>query len=485
VEISRRNLLTASGSLGAAFVLDRRAKAASVSVHDGKTLGAKLKGPLYIRGDSAYEAARLGKGMTPVQNRFPALIVEAVTPEDIVRTIAFARSRGLDLSVRSGGHDVLAASTTPTGVMLDLGRMNAVALDTVTGIAHVGAGTRAGKLVAAGAKSGWIPVVGTHPNVGIGGLTLGGGMGWFAGSFGATVDHLLSAQVVTADGRILNANKDENSDIFWALRGGGGNFGVVTAFTFQMQRVPQMLAGSIAYQVEPTEFLRFYRDYLANTPDALELSLAFSTSSKGMAYIAACWLGDEAEGRAALRPLLNYASPTMNTIKPQSYMEFALGGQSGLEEAVLAGARLNWKGGVYGGLSDEVISAVAKVAAQTEVKDCYVTLCHYMHGALSSVAADSTPFVRPPGNICYAIAASWNDAASEAEVEQKTGWVDRAAGVLEPIKSDMSYINYLSTPNQVAVQKAYGKNFARLQQIKRKYDPFNIFHNNRNISPVS
>ncbi|QEH78683.1 FAD-binding oxidoreductase [Sphingomonas sp. C8-2] len=435
-----------------------------------EALRARLRGRLLVPADAGYAAARRGEGTTPVGDRSPMLIVQPEGPDDVARTLDFVRTQGVDVAVRCGGHDLLGVSTPARGVLIDLSRMNDVVLDPVAGVARVGGGARAGALTAAGAPHGLAPALGMNPNVGVGGLTLGGGMGWLAGTHGATVDNLLAVDVVTADGRSLKASADENEDLFWALRGGGGNFGVATAFTYRMRPVPQVLAGDIGYRTDPARFLRFLRDFLATSPDELELGVLFSLGSNPFAITRLCWSGDAAAGAAALRPLRTFASPMLDTVRPQSYAGFA-NGAAHFDNMFL-------RGGEFAGLGDEVIDALAAIIERGGPKDCLVGVLHYMHGALCRVPADATPFIRTPGHILYNIVAPWQGAGLQRD---RMDWALAASEALRGVNSKGIYINYLSYEGEAHVRDSFGPHHARLRAIKRRYDPENLFHHNRNI----
>jgi FAD/FMN-containing dehydrogenase len=435
-------------------------------------LRGKLRGRLYTPADSFYNLARRGLGTTPVDDRFPALVVLPEGPDDIARTLDFARAQHLEISVRSGGHDVFGASTTATGVVIDLSRMNAVSFDPATGIARAGAGARSGELIVVGAAHGRAPVLGMHPHIGLGGVTLGGGIGWLCGAYGAAVDHLFAVDVVTADGRMVRANAQENADLFWALRGGGGNFGVVTAFTYQMQPVTQVLAGAVSYKADPSKFLRFLREFLAGSPDALDIGTAISMESSPTASTMVCWSGDPAEGEKVLRPLRTFAPAMVDTIKLQNYVNFANNfPDNGLD-------KLFWRGGEVDGLNDSVIDAIAGIIDRKELKNCSIGVLHYMHGALCRAPAGSTPFIREQGHILYNMAAFWG---GEVHPQEKMEWVRATAETLKAVNSKQTYLNYLSYEGEQPVRNTFGPHYARLQEVKRKYDPDNVFHNNRNI----
>lgn len=436
-----------------------------------------LRGSVYLATDQGYDEKRVGRGSTFVSDRFPSMMIVPENTDDIVRSLDYLQRHKIAFSVRSGGCDVLGASTLPQGAVIDLSRLNRIRLDSTTGIARVGAGVRAGALVTEGAPSGWVPIVGQNPNVGLGGLMLGGGMGWLCGRYGASVDHLLSAEVVTADGQVVVASAEENSDLFWALRGGGGNFGVVTELTLQMQPLRDVVGCVMSYPVEPRAFLRFYRDYLAASPDELELGAAFSVGPNPNVVVRACWTGDPAESDAILRPLRDFAAPTEYSVKHQSYAQFSP------VSPVVEGTRLFWRGGEVAGLDDEVIETLASVITRTDMGQSFIGLAHYMHGALCRQPSGETPFIRKSGHICYTVGTMWDDRDDPQEIDKKRAWALASRDSLKTINCSAVYINYLSSEDEADVMAAYGEHYSRLRAIKQRYDPDNIFRNNRNIRP--
>ena len=471
MSISRRGLLAAGAPIAAALVCGSGQLAANALPRQSvASLRSKLRGQLFAPADNAYDQARRGLGTTPVEDRFPAVVVQPDNPDDIARTLDFARAHHLDISIRSGGHDLLGASTTATGVLIDLCRMNDVSLDATTGIVRVGAGTRAGELTSVGAAHDLAPMLGMNPNVGVGGLTLGGGMGWLSGSHGATVDSLLAIELVTAHGRVIRADAQENTDLYWALRGGGGNFGIATTFTYKMQPVSRVLAGDIGYKADPSKLLRFLNEFLADSPDELDLGVLFSLGASPAAIIRLCWSGNPQDGEKALRPLRAFAPAIIDNIKLQNYVGFA-NGSPHFDNMFL-------RGGEFDGLNDKVIEEFAGIIEKGGPKDCLVGVLHYIHGALCRAPADSTPFIREQGHILYNIVAPWQGAA---RAQDKVDWALSTADALKAVNSKHIYVNYLSYEGGGYVQDSFGRYYSRLQAIKRKHDPENIFHNNRNI----
>ncbi|WP_197277086.1 FAD-binding oxidoreductase [Sphingomonas profundi] len=466
----RRDVLAGAGAMAASVATGMRVEARTPDRRAIAALRGRLSGALFLPGDAAYPTVRQGKGTTPVEDRRPAVIVQPDSPADVARALEFARTQQLGVAVRSGGHDLLGASTPDGGVLIDLARLDRLALDPAARTLHAGGGARAGALTAAGAPYGLVPTLGMNPNVGIGGLTLGGGVGWLSGTCGATVDNLLSVDLVTADGRLLRADADEHPDLFWALRGGGGNFGVATGFTYRLHSVPQVLAGDIGFRADPAALLRFLRDYLARSPDALEIGVLFTLGKTPMAIVRLCWSGELAAGEKALAPLRAFAPAVIDTVKAQGFAAFA-GAAPRFDTMFL-------RGGEFAGLSEPVIETFAGIVAAGGPQDCMIGVLHYIHGALCRAPAEATPFLRAEGNILYNIVAPWQGREA---VPDKMAWAISASEALRPVNAARIYPNYLSYDGEDYVRAAFGPHYDRLRAVKRRYDPANVFRNNRNI----
>jgi len=254
----------------------------------------------------------------PTSDKHPQMIVRCLAPEDVIQAVSFARDKALEVAVRSGGHDLLGASVCD-GLVIDLSPMKKMRIDRERGTARVEAGIRAGELNAATQQGGLAAALGCNPAVGVAGLTLGGGLGWFLGKYGAACDHLIGADLVTAEGKMLRASATENADLLWALRGGGGNFGIVTAPDYQLHRVNQVLGGALAFRVEIGRFLRFYRDFMQTAPDELAVEINIFLAEQPTMVAISCWSGEPMEGRRVLRSLRSFGPPTADTIDTVSY----------------------------------------------------------------------------------------------------------------------------------------------------------------------
>jgi FAD/FMN-containing dehydrogenase len=468
MQTGRRNLMAGL----AASALAGRARATAPL--DG--LRSRLKGRLILPGDAVYDSARRGASFSPAEDRRPAAIVQCADASDVARAIDFARSASLAIAVKAGGHDVLGECVNDGGVVIDLGPMTGIDIDAANRTAVVQAGVRSGAFTAAAKPHGLAPVLGCNPAVGVAGLTLGGGLGWFLGTHGAACDNLIGADLVTADGRRLRLSERENPDLFWGVRGGGGNFGVVTSLRYRLQPITTVLAGVLGFRGDPAPFLRFYRDFMAAAPDALAVELSISAGRAPTILAICCWSGSLEEGQRILAPLRSFDKPTLERIGPMAYGDFA--GRAGGGGAA---GNLFWRGGSLDRLNDAAIGRLAEIA-QAGPPNLSIGLGHYMHGQICAVPSGATPLVRRPGQLSYFIGTGWDaPAQAPASIEAVTS----AMATLRPVSAQATYVNYLSSDAEDAVRAAYGEaNYARLQRLKTRYDPGNLFHFNRNIRPT-
>jgi FAD/FMN-containing dehydrogenase len=426
------------------------------------------------------------------------MIVRCLEPQDVIRSISFAHDKALDVAVRSGGHDLLGASVCD-GIVIDLSRMKEISFARERGTVHVSAGVRAGELNASTQRSGLAAVLGCSPGVGVAGLTLGGGLGWFLGKHGTAADNLLGANLITADGRMLRVTATKHRELFWALKGGGGNFGIVTGLDLQLFPVNQVVGGVVAYRTEIGQFLRFYRDFMKIAPDALTVELNILLTKKPLIAALVCWSGDPADRKRVLDALETFGPPITNNIDVVSYLHlgerFGLIGQLLKQESqpapsptvqtqpprsAINPAYNYWRGGSLEELTNEAIDQIQS-CADSAPGHSSIGLGHYMHGQACKSGAHDTPLTRRIGQITYFFSASWIDAAmAEAPME----WVNQSNAAMRPLSSKGTYINYLSSDNEHDVKASYEQSYDRLARIKRQYDPSNFFHRNRNIRPA-
>jgi len=411
------------------------------------------------------------------------MISRPASSDDVVKAVRYAREKQTDVAVRSGGHDLLGASVCD-GMVIDLSQMKKIEIDRDAGTVRVEAGVRASDLNRATQAVGMAVPLGCHPAVGIAGLTLGGGLGWLLGKYGATCDNLAGIDVVTADGSILHASTTENSDLFWAVRGGGGNFGIATAFEYRLHAVDQVMGGVIAYRADLAQFLRFYSAFMKEAPPELTVELNILLNAGPTIIVMVCWSGDATEGARVLRPLRSFGPPAKDLVNSVAYLHLM---DSFPQLGSLLGPPpprdrkgppdIYWRGGSLLALTNAAADQLAAIAADAPPGSS-MGIGHYMHGQVCRVAANASPLPRVDGQYTYFINGSWYE---ERQAEASMAWVDRSWKAMRPHSSEGAYINYLSTDDPSAVQASYGKNYARLVQLKRKFDPTNFFHHNRNI----
>ena len=504
MKVSRRKLLK-SAVLSLAGVLFRDSQRPWValgppqkqSVIDRRVLrkfSQRFKGQVILPGDSDYELARGVASFNPSTDKHPRIIARCANSSDVAQSIHFARDHSLEVAVRAGGFDVLGASVCEGGMVIDLSRMKAISIDSQQRISRVQAGVRSAELNSLAETHGLAAALGCHPGVGVAGLTLGGGLGWLAGKHGASCDNLTGADVITAEGRMIRATGTENSDLFWAIRGGGGNFGVVTSLDFELHPVDKVFGGVAAHRGDIAAFLRFYREFMKTAPDELTVELSIRVLGKPTILATACWSGDLAEGERVLQPLREFGMLVADAINvvPYAHLIDRPGpdfgrrlfgsGASPPPSAGEANGRVYdyWRGGSLQELSNEATETIA-AAARNAPPGWSIGMGHYIHGLVSRATPVSSSLPRNAGQFTYFFDANWRDPQF---TDSAMSWVDGSLAAIRSYSSAGTYVNYLSTNNEAAVRASYGKCYERLAALKRKYDPNNFFHLNRNVRPA-
>ena len=479
---SRREFLKRTATAGAAFALSTAwGRSDIAATHDldpavVKKFGATLKGRLVLPGDPPYDAVRHIAYWNAQTAKHPAMIARCANAEDVRRSVEFARQHDLLVAVRSGGHSTLGWGLCNGGLVIDVSQMKQVTIDPVRLTIRAEPGLMVKEVSASAGKYGLAPVLGACDTVGISGLTLGGGLVDLSGRFGASCDNLLSAEVVIADGSRVVASATQNPDLFWAIRGGGGNFGVATSLEHRLHRVPELLHGRITYRFsDARSVLNSFRDFMAGAPDELEADVILGGLRDRVVIVNVSYSGNLAKGERVIRPLRTIAKPVSDRIHRSAYAEISPEDED--EQPGFAFGKYCY----IERLSDAAMEAtLAQFANQSDVS-CGMGLYHYMHGAICRVAGDATAFeLRAPGALHVAIASSWHDAKmADASME----WVNSAWGALNTFSGGRIYANYLSVEGEDAVKAAYGKNYPKLVDIKSKYDPTNFFKLNPNIRP--
>jgi hypothetical protein len=444
-----------------------------------QALQARLLGDVILPGDEQYDSAR----RTQILNydRYPALIVRAADASDVIRAVEFAQARDLPLAVRSGGHSVPGYSTVDGGIVVDLSRMKAISVDAERRTVWAQPGVTSGELFAATQPHGLVLTTGDTSSVGLGGLTLGGGIGWLVRTYGLTIDHLLSVEMVTADGRIVVASQEQNPELFWALRGGGGNFGIVTGFEFRLEPAATILGGALILPATP-EVLRGYAAYTPQAPDELT-TIAFMMPSPPLPFVPEAWhgrlvvmivaayVGDVEEGQRAIDPLRALAKPIADLIGPMPY--------SGLFEFTAMGAQphaATVRSGYMSELSDDDIETML-LHYVTHPNPMGMVQLRGLGGAFARVPADATAFAHRDKPLFLAIIALGGE-------ERDRIWAETLWSELQPRTSGV-YVNFLADEGETRIRAAYPPaTYARLAAIKRRYDPTNLFRLNQNIRPA-
>jgi FAD/FMN-containing dehydrogenase len=440
-----------------------------------------FSGTLLLPGDPGYEHAR-GVFNAMVDKR-PALIAQCLG--DVVAAVGFAREHDLPISIRGGGHNVAGTAVTDGGVMIDLSRMKGIHVDAAARTARVQPGVVWGELDRATQLHGLAVTGGGVSTTGVAGLTLGGGVGWMMGKYGLATDNLLSAEVVTADGRVLVASPDEHDDLFWGLRGGGGNFGVVTSFQYRLHPIgPMVTGGLVAHPFDAAaDVLRLYRELTAKAPDELTMlgGLVHAPDGSGekLAAIAVCHIGTPKRVERDLEPLLTFGSPVVARVGPMPYVSV----NSMLDASFPRGLLNYWKSGFLDAFSDEVIATAVGCFASVPSPKTGLMIEH-LCGAVTRVPVPATAFPhREPGYDLF-ITSVWRDPeATDANI----AWTRDTHAALEPCFAARRYSNYLVEDDlgEVAARSAYGPNYERLVQVKTIYDPTNVFRLNVNIPPAA
>jgi UDP-N-acetylenolpyruvoylglucosamine reductase len=456
----------------------------SMSAIDG--LRTQVRGEVVTAGDAGYEEAR--KVYNGMIDKHPAAVVRCRDAADVAAVIGGARSEGLDLSVRGGAHSAPGFGTNDGGLVIDLGELRDVAVDAETKTARAGGGcTWAGFNDATGAY-GLATTGGIIGSTGIAGLTLGGGIGYLARKYGLSCDNLVSAEVVTADGQIVTASEKEHEDLFWALRGGGGNFGVVTAFEYQLHPVAEVYGGPIAYPVDRADdVLRFYREYFDEAPEELGGFVGFHLAPplpflpeewhyKNVCLAVPCWTGPVDQGEKMIKPFLDVVEPVGTHVGPMPYSTL----NTLFDPLLPAGLQHYWKASFTRELSDEAIAVHKEHGAHVPAIQCAVHL-YPINGAVQRVGAAETAFAYRDVDFSPVIAGMWENPADN---ERNIAWVRDYYEALRPHSVEGGYINFMDGDDQNRITTNYGDNYERLTRVKATYDPTNLFHLNQNIQPA-
>ena len=441
-------------------------------------LGQRLKGRLVGPEDADYDEARtVWNGMI---DKRPAVIAECADASDVAVAVNFARENNLVVAVRGGGHNVAGHATCDDGIVIDLTPMKNVTVDIGRRTAVAEGGVTWGDYDKETQRHGLASPGGAISTTGIAGLTLGGGFGWLSRSYGLACDNLISAEIVTANGEVLTASAEENPDLFWAIRGGGGNFGVVTRFEYRLQEVGELYAGLILYPRDRAgEFMRVYSEWTAKAPDEVASMAAFLHSPDGDPVVGAIvvYHGPKDEGERVIAPVRSLGSPALDDITPKPYTSV----QQALDDGFPRGLRNYWKSTYLAELGEQCLDILVDHANRAPTTWCVVGLEHMMGGAVARVGEDDTAFANRDAIYSLLILGRTDDPAGDGAVRD---WVRGLWKAVEPYSTGGVYVNYMGQDEAERIGEAYGTDhYARLAKIKNQYDPANLFRLNQNIAP--
>jgi FAD/FMN-containing dehydrogenase len=468
--LSRRQLLKraalVSATLSVPFICRRYSYAGEIDPAVVRKFGGGLKGRLLLPGDANYNSER--RLWNARYDKHPAMIAQCANTDDVVRTVEFARKNDRVVSIRSGGHDPAGFSTNDGGVVIDLRPMKAISIDVAHNVASSQPGMRVSQLYEALSGHRLVAVSGTCPTVGIGGLTTGGGVGWISNKYGTASDNVVRTEVVTADGRLIQAAPDQNSDLFWAVCGGSGNFGVVTGFELQTISMARVTKGALSYPASQFgEVLRFCREFVATAPEEVTLAITYGVPGPAdQVFLTVCYCGDPAKSEKVIKPLRSFAKATSDDIR-------SVPAHLGLVDEEPESLSYFEGDAALPRLSDDAIDVLAEA----------------IKGAPSLYALEIFPFggkiIR--GSSAYPFRFSFFEVdytafwREENDRPAAARWVERLRGAMGPF-SRGGYVNSLGNPDMA--HAAFGDNYDRLLSIKNKYDPTNFFRMNQNIKPT-
>ena len=462
--------------------------ASTTAVYDD--LSAVLRGDLILPGDPGYDAARaVYNGMI---DKHPAAIVRCRDVADVISCVRFGREHGIELAIRGGGHNAAGLGVADDALVIDLSLLHSTTVNPEDHTVRVDAGCTWGDVDHATVAFGMATPSGFLASTGVGGLTLGGGIGYLARRFGLTVDNLLSADVVLADGSFVTASPTSHSDLFWALRGGGGNFGIVTSFTFRCHDIGNagtIIGGPVLYDLADTaDVMRWYRELLPSLPEELNGFVALMTIPPAPPFpeqlwgrkacgIVWCYTGSHDQADEVLEPVKTYGSPLLVGIQPMPFSML----QSAFDALYPAGLQWYWRADFFNEISDQAIDVHTKYGQQLPTGHSTMHL-YPIDGAASRVASNATPFAYRDGGWAGVIVGVDPDPANADLISR---WAKDYWSELHPTSAGGGYVNFLMNEGQDRVEAAYRGNYNRLAQIKGRYDPDNVFHINQNIQPAT
>ncbi len=435
-----------------------------------------FRGGLIHAGDAEYEPAR--RIWNASIDKHPGLIARCTGLADVIAAVRFAREQDLLVAVRGGGHNVGGRALCDGGLVIDLSRMKGIHVDARARRVRVQPGVLLGELDRETHVFGMTVPLGVVSKTGVAGLTLGGGVGWLSRKYGLTCDNVVSFELVNAEGDVLRVSADEHPDLFWALRGGGGNFGVVTSFEYRLQPISTVLGGLIVYPRERArDLLRFYRTFTESAPDELATyaGLLHTPDGQPAAAIVTCYCGDRAEGERLLAPLRSFGSPMVDAIQPMPFPVM----QTLLDGAVPDGNQNYWKSAFLRALTDEAIDVIVSHANQA-TSPLTAVLVEQYGGVASRTGVKESAFGHRAAEYDLGILTQWADPKDS---ERHIAWTRAFAEAMAPFRSGAYLLNFLGEENDDTIKAAFGPNYDRLLEVKARYDPSNFFRVNQNIKP--
>ena len=467
-------------------ILGSDGKSKSIDGAQVEALKGAMRGALLRPGEAGYDESRtIWNAMI---DRRPALIARCTGAADVMLAVNFAREHGLLLAVRSGGHNIAGNAVCDDGMMIDLSPMKLVRIDPAARIAHVGPGATLGDFDHEAQAFGLATPTGINSTTGLAGLTLGGGFGWLSRKWGMTIDSLVAADVVTADGKLVRASESDNPDLFWAIRGGGGNFGIVTRFEFRLHPVgPNVLAGLVVYPIDQARsVLQQYRAFAKTLPDESAVWIVMrkapplpflpeSIHGKEVVVFALFHGGDPKQGEAIFAPLRKFGTPVGEHVGVQPFAAW----QTAFDPLLTPGARNYWKSHDFMEFEDAVIDVALKYVGQLPSPHTEIFIGQ-IGGAMSRVASDATAYSDRSAQYVMNVHGRWETAAEDKAC---VAWCRRLFDEAAPHATGGVYVNFLTEDESDRVAKAYGGNFKRMAKVKAKYDPGNLFRLNHNVKP--
>jgi FAD/FMN-containing dehydrogenase len=449
-------------------------------------LKGTVKGRIVLPSDESYDEVR--EIWNAMIDRRPAVIVQCAEADDVSHAILFARENGLEISIRGAGHNIAGNAVCNDGVMIDLSTMTNVRVDAEKKRAYVEPGATLADFDEAAQAHGLATPVGINSTTGISGLTVGGGFGWLTRKYGMTIDNLVSADVITANGEKIRASENESADLFWAIRGGGGNFGVVTQFEFELHPVgPEILAGLLVFPFDQAkQLLTRYREFVESAPEELNVWVVLRQApplpflpedvhGREVVVFAIFYAGDAAEGERLIEPLRSFGDPHGEHIGVQPYTEW----QQAFDPLLTAGARNYWKSHNFTELSDGALDSMIEFAGRLPSPQCEIFI-GLISGAANRVPPEAMAYGHRDVKFVLNVHGRWDDATDD---ERGIAWAREFFKASAPYASAGAYVNFMTEEEGDRVEAAYGSNFNRLVQIKKQYDPENVFHLNQNIKP--